>query len=239
MSTIGYIHEITRYPVKSLAGESLESCHLDRSGLYGDRYCAFHDETRHGWERFVTARTIPNMLGYKARFHQDAIHVTAPDGQTYTWNEELLQEIQRYSNKELTLSSYKAPNPRNPLLMSVDQGSILIITDASIRKLEKMWGKKIDKRRFRANLLLSVDDTHIEQDWIGKQLVVGDARLEVVASCQRCSLITIDPDTFERDSSLLQLVYEEWDACFGVYASVIQTGTLRVGQSVCISDGLA
>ncbi|WP_256257851.1 MULTISPECIES: MOSC N-terminal beta barrel domain-containing protein [unclassified Paenibacillus] len=37
----GEIRDITRYPVKSFAGESLENCQVATYGLYGDRFCAF------------------------------------------------------------------------------------------------------------------------------------------------------------------------------------------------------
>lgn len=62
MKLIGEISEINRYPVKSFAGEGLETCKMDTYGLYGDRFCAFYDETMEGWQSFFTARDIPNML---------------------------------------------------------------------------------------------------------------------------------------------------------------------------------
>ncbi|WP_156410968.1 MOSC N-terminal beta barrel domain-containing protein [Paenibacillus sp. Soil787] len=66
-SLVGQISEINRYPVKSFAGESLETCTINTYGLYGDRFCAFVNETKDGWESFITARDIPSMLTYKAK----------------------------------------------------------------------------------------------------------------------------------------------------------------------------
>ncbi|MFC5407669.1 MOSC domain-containing protein [Cohnella soli] len=135
------------------------------------------------------------------------------------------------------MADYKAPNPEDPNLMSVDLASILIITDSSLRRLESIWGKKLDKRRFRANIIVSLDEnTFDETAWIGKQLSFGDAELKVESYCERCSIITLDPDTFERDATLLKKVNEQMNLCFGLYASVIKPGQIRIGQKVYLFD---
>lgn len=237
---IGQISEINRYPVKSFAGESLEACKIETYGLYGDRCHAFIDETKEGWESFFTARDIPNMLTYKAKLIGEGseaefkVSVTSPDGRIFYWNEELLKELQRYSRKKMSMMSYK---PQNTGLPAVDTGSILIVTDAALRKLEAIWGKRLDKRRFRANLIVSLDDSSFnESDWIGKRLSVGSAELHVDMFCERCSMITIDPDTLERDTSLLKKVKEEMNLYFGVYASVNKAGQINVGEKVYLID---
>ncbi|MDQ0875848.1 uncharacterized protein YcbX [Paenibacillus sp. V4I3] len=237
MKLVGEINEIYRYPIKSFAGESLETCEIDTYGLYGDRYCAFYDETKEGWESFFTARDIPNMLTYKTKLVDEVVSITSPDGQTFSWNEDLLDEIQRYSKRKMSMMSYKAPNPENPELMSVDMASVLIITDATLRKLEAIWGKRLDKRRLRANLIVSLDENAFnESDWIGRRLSVGSAELQIDIYCERCSMITIDPDTLERDTSLLMKVNEEMNLNAGVYASVKRTGQIQVGDKVYLVD---
>ncbi|MBD0382885.1 MOSC domain-containing protein [Paenibacillus sedimenti] len=236
-SLVGQISEINRYPVKSFAGESVETCTINTYGLYGDRFCAFVDETKEGWDSFITARDIPNMLAYKAKLIDKGVSVTSPNGLTFSWNEELLDEIQRYSKRKISMTNYKAPNPENPGLMSVDLASVLIITDSSLHKLEAMWGKNLDKQRFRANLIVSIDEnTFNENDWIGKQISIGDTKLQIESYCERCSIITIDPDTLVRDTSLLKKVNEQMNLCFGLYASVKNPGQIHVGQKVYLSD---
>lgn len=233
---VGKINEITRYPVKSFAGENLVSCVIDKYGIYGDRFCAFYDETKEGWDSFFTARDIPEMLAFKAILEGDKISVLSPDERTFGWNEDLLEEIQKYSKRKISMMSYKAPNPENPELMAVDLASILIITDGSIRKLEAIWGNKLDARRFRANLVVTLNENLNEVDWIGKRLLVGDTEFQVDNSCERCSIITIDPNTLERDATLLKKVNEEMNLVFGVYASVTKTGQVHVGDRVYLID---
>jgi uncharacterized protein YcbX len=239
LTLIGEISEINRYPVKSFAGENLKTSRIEAYGLYGDRCYAFIDETKEGWESFFTARDASNMLAYKAKLIGEesenefpTVHVTSPDGRMFNWNDDLLDEMQRYSKRKLSRMSY---NTQSPDLMGVDTGSILIITDAKVRQLEAIWGKRLDQRRFRANLIVSVDENSFdESDWLGKRLSVGSAELQVDIYCKRCSMITIDPDTLERDVSLLKKVNEQMNLNFGVYASVRKTGRINVGDRVLL-----
>ncbi|MFH5184132.1 MOSC domain-containing protein [Paenibacillus sp. TAB 01] len=137
------------------------------------------------------------------------------------------------ANEKYRRTRPKAPNFESPELMAVDAASVLIITDASLRKLERLWGKPLDLRRFRANLVVSLDETAWnETDWTDRCLSVGSAVLKIDTICERCSMITIDPDTIERDPSLLKIVNQELALQFGWYASVIQPGEVRTGDKL-------
>ena len=54
-----HVAELWRYPVKSLAGERLDSVEITADGLAGDRVVQVHDVEG----RIVTARTAPRLLG--------------------------------------------------------------------------------------------------------------------------------------------------------------------------------
>ncbi|KRE98408.1 sulfurase [Paenibacillus sp. Soil766] len=231
--TIGKISEINRYPVKSFAGEQLTSCEIEDYGMLGDRFVSFYDESKSGWWRYVTARNIPNMLTYQARYHDGDIQITAGDGRVFGWDDALLQEIQSQTKTTLTMSRLKAPHPEHPQLFSVDGASILLITDASLRKLESLHGKDLDQRRFRGNFVIALDDHACsEGEWIGRQIAIGEVQLQVDSFCDRCMMITIDPDTLDKDPSVLKQVNEGFDLRFGVYASVVKTGQIRLGDTV-------
>jgi len=53
---------IWRYPVKSMAGERLDSIAIDANGLTGDRIVQVYDRL----DRVVTARRFPRLLRLKA-----------------------------------------------------------------------------------------------------------------------------------------------------------------------------
>ncbi|WP_337100901.1 MOSC domain-containing protein [Paenibacillus sp. YIM B09110] len=238
---VGTIVQLNRYPVKSFGGESLSSSQVDTHGLYGDRARAFIDETKEGWDRYYTARNYAGMLEYKAKLVGEGtahafpeVQITGPDSRIREWNEELLAEIESHSKNKLTLLEYA---PDRDGVLAVDSDGILIITDRSLRLLADAWGKSLDYRRFRANIVIAVNnDAGHEREWIGKQLRVGDIALHVKSECDRCSMITIDPDRLEKDSSLLRTVNEKFGLNFGVYANVEQTGTLSIGDAVYVTE---
>jgi len=245
LTLIGEISGINRYPIKSFAGERLDACKIDTYGLMGDRCYAFYDETKEGWDSFFTAREIPAMLAYKAQIVDDStqsdsesedlkVKVVSPEGQTFHWDDDLLAKMQNYSKKKMRMRSYRAQSPD---LKAVDEGSILIITDRSLQKLETIWGKQLDARRFRANILITVEEGVFgEKEWIGRRITVGGAELQVDKFCDRCSMVTLDPDSLERDASLLKKINTEMNLNFGVYASVKKTGDIQVGEKVYLVD---
>lgn len=235
--TVGVIREINRYPVKSFAGEQLEACDIDSSGVAGDRVCSFHDERKQGWKRFVTARNLPNMLTYQARYRNGEVAVTAADGRAFRWDGQLLAEIQSQTPIPVSLSDLKQPHPENSSLLSVDEASILIVADGSLKKLGELWGQEVDQRRFRGNFVIALNDESLfEGDWIGQRLRIGEAELQVNKLCERCIMTTMDPDTAEKTPSLLKIVYKELGLHFGVYASVIRTGRISAGDEVYLLD---
>jgi len=234
---IGEISAIYRYPVKSFGGERLEGCEVAEYGLRGDRVCSFYDETKEGWSRFVTARTIPDMLSYQASYADEGVHIIGPDGSEYSWDDRLLEQIQARSRKSLSMSAMFAPNPENDELLSVDAASLLILTDKTISEIEAKWGKELDALRFRPNLMVKLEEDEAEeQSWIGKRLQIGDAELRIDSACERCSMITIDPATLERDPSLLKQVNEHFQLNVGVYASVVKSGFIQIGDSISLLD---
>lgn len=235
---VGDIGEINRYPIKSFGGESLDECEIQDYGMLGDRFATFYDESKEGWWKYITCRNIPNLLAYQARFIDGDIRVTAADGRSFGWDEALHAEIQSQYGKPITMSRPRDPHPEHPHLLSVEGASILLVTDATMRKLEAMWGKTLDQRRFRGNFVVrAADDSVFEGDWIGKRLEIGDVQLQVDQFCERCVVITMDPDTLEKDPSLLRKVNEEFQLHFGVYASVVKPGRIRIGDQVKVLEG--
>lgn len=49
-------------------------------------------------------------------------------------------------------------------------------------------------------------------------------------------MITMDPDSLQKDPVLLKKLHKEFDLHFGVYASVIKTGQIRIGDKVELVD---
>ena len=72
------VQEIWRYPVKSMAGELLETAELTEAGVAGDRILQVRDSAG----RIMTARTRPLLLRHRATLASD--HQVLVDGRP--WN---------------------------------------------------------------------------------------------------------------------------------------------------------
>lgn len=115
-----------------------------------------------------------------------------------------------------------------------DAYPILLLTDATLRRLQALApDSRIDVRRFRPNLLVATAaEGFVEQEWLGRRVVVGDAELEVVAPCPRCVMITHAFEDLPRDPGLMRIVVREAEQNIGVYARVVRPGSVRVGDEL-------
>ncbi len=84
MRQVGTIREIWRYPVKGMAGESVQSCLLGESGLAGDRIWAIRDEQR---DEIQSCKFRPDLLRCTASWRngarvspEDPVDILFPDG---------------------------------------------------------------------------------------------------------------------------------------------------------------
>ena len=114
-----------------------------------------------------------------------------------------------------------------------------ILSSESVAELAGRSGidASLDPRRFRNTLLLGDGGAHVEDEWVGGRVRVGEAVLRVVERDARCSMTTRNPDTGQRDLDTLRLIAAyrpsfNGDICFGVYAEVEQPGIVAVGDPV-------
>ncbi|MBU8906312.1 MOSC domain-containing protein [Desertibacillus haloalkaliphilus] len=240
---VGQIKEIIRHPVKSFRGESVQRSKIMEYGLYGDRSHAYLDDSKK--EKFLTITELQEMVRYKARFvgeealeEYPKVEVITPEGKVFDWeDQELIKQLENKSKRKISTKQYTPSHvPIGPIAVE----HILLATDASLDKLEELWGKdEVDSRRFRPNLFISLKDKvpFIEEEWIGRRIKIGtEVEVEFVGHCKRCMIITVNPDSAEKDSSLHQTVIKERNNNFGVYASVIKTGDIHVGDDVHLLD---
>jgi uncharacterized protein YcbX len=96
-----------------------------------------------------------------------------------------------------------------------------------------------DGRRFRMLLELDGPEALGEEQWADRRVRVGDALLLVGRPTPRCAVPSASPDTGRRERDVLrELITARGDvdgeACLGVYADVLEPGTVRVGDEVAI-----
>jgi uncharacterized protein len=116
---------------------------------------------------------------------------------------------------------------------------VSLVSEATLRDLEGRVGAKRDRLRFRANLYVSGAAPWAEFGWIGQELQVGTARLRIAERIPRCTATNVNPATGERDAKpLLELREHYGHADFGVYARVLEGGTVAPGSAVELLDVL-
>ncbi|HEV8597000.1 MAG TPA: MOSC N-terminal beta barrel domain-containing protein [Candidatus Dormibacteraeota bacterium] len=216
--------EVWRYPVKSMGGERLDSCIVTADGLDGDRRWAFVDGAPHRAGKLLTIKHHDRLHTYRARLAGGAVEVAAPDGATAMLDEDLVRRLEVESSRPLELRELPGGN--------FDDSHLLIVNLASVAVLGLEAGMKVDHRRFRANLYVDGIEPEEEAGWVGGRIRAGDAELEVTGRCERCVVITKDPDTTEAAPELLRLLAQRHDASMGVYCQVVRPGRVAVGDHV-------
>jgi uncharacterized protein YcbX len=93
---LGHISVIFRYPIKSMAGGSLDSARIGWHGVEGDRRLAFRRLADRGAFPWLTASRLPELLSYLPIGRQDTTgeplptRIRTPDGKEYGLTDEAL-----------------------------------------------------------------------------------------------------------------------------------------------------
>ena len=236
---IGHVSALARYPVKSMAGTVTQSAFLGGHGLDGDRRFAFRrlgDESGFPW---LSASRVPELLLYHPVGLDESTgeplptHVRTPAGtQVELRSEELRSEVARRLGSDVELMKL-----RNGIF---DDASVSVISLATIAGIGREAGVELDRRRFRANIFLEIRDREpfLEDAWVGGTLVFGSSEprpaVSVTARDVRCVMINLDPDTAGHDKRVMKTVVRLNGNNAGVYGTVVQTGTIRVGDPVSL-----
>ncbi len=218
----GTVAEIWRYPVKSMGGERLGSCLIAESGLEGDRRWALVDGTPNRAGKPLTAREAEQLLTYRTRLADDRVQVVTQSGETRLLDDRLVADLAAETSRPLTL--------REAAGLNYDDSPVLVVNLSTVAAFELSAGVEVDRRRFRANLYLEGVEPEEELHWVGRRIRAGGAELEVVSRCERCVVITRDPDTTQASPELLRVLTKTSDTCMGVYCRVVRRGLVATGD---------
>lgn len=83
------------------------------------------------------------------------------------------------------------------------RGYVTVHSAASVDALAAALDQEIDDRRFRSNVVIGGVHAWDELDWQG-EVTIGDVRLETAGPIIRCLATHANPDTGERDASVLK-----------------------------------
>src|SRR5258708_6547416 len=205
MQSVGVIHQLTRYPVKSMQGEALPSAALTLQGFAEDRRFAFVQATSRSSFPWLTARELPELLYYrtsveKAGTPEVAVTVATADGENLPiQSDDLRKVLEARSGRSLfLLRDYRG---------SYDVAPVSLISRQTVARIAEESGTKENSCRFRPNLLVELKDAgpFDELHWVGKTLQIGSsARIAITEVDQRCVMITLDPATGQSSPEILK-----------------------------------
>jgi uncharacterized protein YcbX len=118
-----------------------------------------------------------------------------------------------------------------------DLAVIHILTSATIDRLRELYPQgRFEVRRFRPNIVVqpsSSEKGFVEDNWVGKTLVIGDeVRVDITDPCPRCVMTTLAQGDLPKDPGILRTAAQHNQVNVGVYGAVLQGGTIRRGDPV-------
>jgi MOSC domain-containing protein len=239
MKQLGHVCELVRYPVKSMAGTATESAFLGWHGLAGDRRFAFRRLGDEGGFPWLTASRLPELLLYHPVGLDESTgeplptHVRTPAGSCLELRSpDLTAEITERFGSGVDLMKLKHG--------IFDEAAVSVISLATIAGIGREAGLDLDRRRFRANIVVETEgcEPFLEDEWVGRRLVFGDRdprpAVSVTMCDARCMMLNLDPETAEQDARIMKTVVRLNKNNAGVYATVVQSGTIRVGDRVSL-----
>jgi uncharacterized protein YcbX len=252
----GSVTALYRYPVKGLSPDSLDRVTVAAGGaLPYDRAWAIEN----GPSRFdpENPRPVPDisflilmrderLASLEARFEEETQRLVLLRGGRQVVSGQLSTQSGRQIIEQF-IAAFMADKLRGrPKIVggpshAITEGGVPclhIVNLATLRELERVMGRPVDPIRFRPNLIVDGPAPWSELNWVGHEVSVGPVRLNVCERTSRCAATNVDPRTGARDMAIPAVLQRQWGHTdFGVYATILNGGTLAVGDPVTTASG--
>ncbi|WP_414686062.1 MOSC domain-containing protein [Mycobacterium sp.] len=266
------VESLRRYPVKSMLGESVDSLFVNEGGAEDDRRLALIDTETGHVASAKQARLWRDLLKCTANAGAGRVRIRLPDGTNVASDDpgvddalsRLLGRTVRLVRQRPAGATLERPDPEKLLELGLDAseaevgGRILEIAQATPgdsftdeAPLHAITTATLDHigveaLRYRPNLVIATPPGYPpygENDWIGREIVVGEARLRALTSTSRCVVPTLEHGPLPRAPQALRTPAAEnrWDTgghgpqpCAGAYLEVLAQGIIRVGDPVSV-----
>jgi uncharacterized protein YcbX len=110
---------------------------------------------------------------------------------------------------------------------------VSLINRHSLEALAAAVGRPVEALRFRANVYFAGPPAWQEREWLGHEIMVGGARLRVIAEITRCAATQVNPATAKRDIDIPAALLRHFGHnLMGIYAEVAAGGEIAVGDEM-------
>ena len=126
-------------------------------------------------------------------------------------------------------------------------GGFSIVSRGSLAALAAAAGldEPLDPRRFRLSAVVDGVEAYAEDAWLGRRVRLGEVIVEPRGNIGRCAVTTHDPQTGRRSLDTLELLATTRGHLssteplpFGIWATVVTPGAIRLGDPVTLLDEL-
>jgi uncharacterized protein YcbX len=262
------ISQLYYHPIKSLGSILTDQFSVGPCGPMLDRRIMLVDPTgTFITQRQAPLMSLisVNDLGceFRLTYQDDSILLPWPNFSTKTksvlvdvWGEKINGQLMPSAgsswlsailNKEVRLVYMDDSEHRQVDLEYVDKGvrtgfadgfPFLLISQASIDFISEKVGYGISVQRFRPNIVVSGCQPFEEDGW--RKIKIGQIEFDIVKSCSRCVIPTINLQTAEKDKAVMQVMldYRKKGAEVFVGQNLVhrQLGILRAGQPVTVLE---
>jgi uncharacterized protein len=146
--------------------------------------------------------------------------------------EEYWPDMEELANRDIVTDEAMPPGT------FFDLAVLHVLTTGTLDKLRELNPRgRFEPPRFRPNLIIDTGgrEGFVENDWIGKAIAVGpEVQIAVTGPCPRCVMTTLSQADLPKDPGILKTAAKHNDARVGIYASVVRTGTIRIGDTLTI-----
>jgi len=247
------VRRLYRYPVKGLSPEPLEEVQLapgetipfDRAYAIENGPGRFDPATPKHLpkinflmlmrnEKLAALETAFDADSQVLTLYRDGKQVARGDLNTKLGRQMIEQFFAGYMAGELK-GAPRVVSAQGHSFSDVADKCLHLVNLETVRSLGVELGQELDPLRFRANVYFDGLAPWAEAQWLDRQVRLGDAVLEVFARTDRCAATDVNPATAARDTSIppdLMRMYGHNE--LGVYARVVEGGTVRLGDTLSV-----
>lgn len=238
---------ICRHPIKSHGREDLASVRLlAGEALPWDRFWAVAHEAaklREGWSpcvNFARGAKAPALMAITCDFDEASRTITLhhPERGSHRFRPDAAEDLPGFLDWVRPLNPADRAQPQRLVtagraMTDSDWPSVSILNLASLADLSARMGLQLSPHRFRGNLWVEGWAPWSEWDLLGRRIRIGDTVLELRERITRCNATRVDVETGCLEGDTLTSLRDHFGhQDFGLYAEVIEGGTISLGQEV-------
>jgi uncharacterized protein len=240
------VSRIYRHPLKSHGRESLKIVYLSegQSMPFDRLWAVAHEAARTeggSWapcQNFSIGSKAPQLMAINATLDEktETLTLTHPDLSPLTFHPD--RDAAVFLDWVAPLVPANRAQPARVFRLDrrgftdTEFPSVSLCNAASHAAVEALAGSALSPLRWRGNIWFTGAKPWAEFDWIGRDLRLGNAVLRIEERIERCMATSANPETGQRDVDTLGLLKTQGHRDFGVYARVIENGTVKLDDTL-------